>query len=66
MKYFEENSKTVIPVDMAEEIEPSVSLHFLQKHLLANFDIYMQIPVLLVTLSNEVPLYRLFGCCTMR
>lgn len=36
VKYFEENGKTVIPgVDMAEEIELSVSLHFLQKHMLA-------------------------------
>ena len=61
MKYFEEHSKTVIPgADMAEEIEPSVSLHFLQKHMLANFDIYTDTGITGVTLSNEVPLYRLF------
>ena len=61
VKYFEENGKTVIPgADMAEEIEPSVSLHFLQKHMLANFDIYTDIGITGVTLSNEVPLYRLF------
>ena len=61
VKYFEEHSKTVIPgADMAEEIEPSVSLHFLQKHMLANFDIYTDTGITGVTLSNEVPLYRLF------
>lgn len=61
VKYFEENSKTIIPgVDMAEEIEPSISLHYLQKHLLANFDIYTDTGSTGVTLSNEVPLYRLF------
>lgn len=61
VKYFEENGKTVIPgADMAEEIEPSVSLHFLQKHLLANFDIYTDTGITGATLSNEVPLYRLF------
>lgn len=61
VKYFEENGKTVIPgVDMAEEIEPSISLHYLQKHLLANFDIYTDTGITGVTLSNEVPLYRLF------
>lgn len=61
VKYFEENGKTVIPgADMAEEIEPSVSLHFLQKHMLANFDIYTDTGITGVTLSNEVPLYRLF------
>ena len=61
VKYFEENSKTIIPgVDMAEEIEPSISLHYLQKHLLANFDIYTDTGITGATLSNEVPLYRLF------
>ena len=61
VKYFEEHSKTVIPgADMAEEIEPSVSLHYLQKHLLANFDIYTDTGITGTTLSNEVPLYRLF------
>lgn len=61
VKYFEENGKTVIPgVDMAEEIELSVSLHFLQKHMLANFDIYTDTGITGATLSNEVPLYRLF------
>ena len=61
VKYFEENGKTVIPgVDMAEEIEPSISLHYLQKHLLANFDIYTDTGITGATLSNEVPLYRLF------
>ena len=61
VKYFEEHSKTVIPgVDMAEEIEPSISLHYLQKHLLANFDIYTDTGITGITLSNEVPLYRLF------
>lgn len=61
VKYFEEHSKAVIPgADMAEEIEPSVSLHFLQKHMLANFDIYTDTGITGVTLSNEVPLYRLF------
>lgn len=60
VKYFEENGKTVIPgVDMAEEIEPSISLHYLQKHLLANFDIYTDTGITGATLSNEVPLYRL-------
>ena len=61
VKYFEENGKTVIPgVDMAEAIEPSISLHYLQKHLLANFDIYTDTGITGATLSNEVPLYRLF------
>ena len=61
VKYFEENGKTVIPgVDMAEEIEPSISLHYLQKHLLANFDIYTDTGITGATLSNAVPLYRLF------
>lgn len=61
VKYFEENGKTVIPgADMAEEIEPSISLHYLQKHLLANFDIYTDTGITGTTLSNEVPLYRLF------
>ena len=35
-------------------------LHFLQKHLLANFDIYTDTGITGATLSNEVPLYRLF------
>lgn len=61
VKYFEEHSKTIIPgADMAEEIRPSVSLHFLQKHLLVNFDIYTDTGITGVTLSNTVPLYRLF------
>lgn len=61
VKYFEENGKTIIPgVDMAEEIEPSVSLHYLQKRLLANFDIYTDTGITGATLSNKVPLYRLF------
>lgn len=61
VKYFEENSKEAISgVDMAEEIDSSVSLHFLQKHLLANFDIYVDSGINGVTLSNAVPLYRLF------
>lgn len=61
VKYFEENGKTVIPgADMAEEMKQPVSLHFLQKHLLVNFDIYTDTGSTGVTLSNEVPLYRLF------
>ena len=61
MKYFEEHSKTVIPgADMAEEMKQPVSLHFLQKHLLVNFDIYTDTGITGVTLSNAVPLYRLF------
>ena len=61
VKYFEEHSKTVIPgADMAEEIEPSISLHYLQKHLLANFDIYTDTGITGAMLSNAVPLYRLF------
>ena len=61
MKYFEEYSKTVIPgADMAEEMKQPVSLHFLQKHLLVNFDIYTDTGITGVTLSNAVPLYRLF------
>lgn len=61
VKYFEEHSKTVIPgADMAEEMKQPVSLHFLQKHLLVNFDIYTDTGITGVTLSNAVPLYRLF------
>lgn len=61
VKYFEEHSKTVIlGADMAEEMKRPVSLHFLQKHLLVNFDIYTDTGITGVTLSNAVPLYRLF------
>ena len=41
---------------MAEEMKQPVSLHFLQKHLLVNFDIYTDTGITGVTLSNAVPL----------